>query len=125
MKILIAESMNTVRYGLIALLEEQSAVEIVGEAVDLKELLHCIQVDCPDMLLLSWELPGQPGEMSMRSIRLICPQVNIVVLSSQPEVAERALELGANHFISKVEPPQCLLDVIRNYVAGPSYSSSR
>lgn len=125
MKVLIAESKNTVRYGLIALLEEQHAVEIVGEAVHFKELLRCIQTDCPDMILLSWELSGQGGEMLIRSIRLICPEVNIVVLSSQPEVADLALELGADHFISKAESPQCLLEVIRKYAQDPSYSSSR
>lgn len=125
MKVLIAESKSSVRYGLKAWLEEQPSVEIVGEAVHFKELLACIQIDCPDMILLSWELSGQGGEMLIRTIRLICPLVNIVVLSSQPEDAECALELGADYFISKAEPPQCLLEVIRKYATGPSYSSSR
>ena len=125
MKVLIAESTSTVRYGLKAWLEEQPAVEIVGEAVHFKGLLHCIQIDCPDMVLLSWELFGQGGEMLIRSIRLICPDVKIVVLSSQPEIADRVLELGGDHFISKAEPPQCLLEVIRHYSCGPSSSSNR
>lgn len=125
MKVLIAESKSSVRYGLKAWLEEQPAVEIVGEASHFKELSACIQIDCPDMILLSWELSGQDGEMLIRSIRLICPDVHIVVLSSQPEVANRALELGAEHFISKAEPPPCLLEVIRKYTTGSSTSSSR
>ncbi len=124
MKILIAESKNTVRYGLVALLEEQPAVEIVGEAAHFKELLNCILLDCPDMILLSWEFSGQRDGILMRSIRLICPRVKIVVLSSHPEVAERALELGADHFVSKAEPPERLLGVIKNYSRDISYSSS-
>ena len=117
MRVLIADDKDSVRYGLSTLLDEQSAVEIVGEAKSFKNLLHQIQIDCPDMILLSWELPGQDGETLIKSMRLICPNVTIVVMSSQPEAAKRALKLGADDFVSKAEPPKRLLDLIHNYLS--------
>jgi DNA-binding NarL/FixJ family response regulator len=117
MKILIADENSAVRYGLAALLEEQNNVRIVGEAANFKDLLRQVLEGCPDLILLSWELPGKNGESLMVSVRLICPQVLIVVMSSRSGVAERALELGADDFISKAEPPERLLDVIHRYLS--------
>ncbi len=115
MKILIADENNAVRYGLAALLEEQNNVRIVGEAATFRDLLLQILEDCPDLILLSWELPGHNDESLMMSMRLICPQVIIVVMSSHPGTAELALELGADDFISKTEPPERLLEIIHCY----------
>jgi DNA-binding NarL/FixJ family response regulator len=115
MRVLVADDQSNVRYGLTVLLEEQSEIEIMGEATNFKELLRLILAECPDLILLSWELPGLYGENLMKSMRLICSDVHIVVMSSQIEAAERAIELGADDFVSKAEPPERLLEVIHHY----------
>jgi DNA-binding NarL/FixJ family response regulator len=125
MKVLIADNVDAVRYGLAAFLEEQMQVEVMGEAANFEELVKLLLLGCPDMLLMSWELPGQNGETLLNSVRLICPETYIVVLSSQIEVASRALELGADNFISKAEPPQRLLEMVRKISKDSSYSSFR
>ena len=125
MKVLIADNVDAVRYGLAAFLEEQMQVEVMGEATNFEELVKLLLLGCPDMLLMSWELPGQNGETLLNSVRLICPETYIVVLSSQVEVASRALELGADNFISKAEPPQRLLEMVRKISKDSSYSSFR
>ena len=58
MRILIADHESNVRYGLRVLLEERSEFEVVGEVAEAKELLAQIQVTCPDLVLLGWELQG-------------------------------------------------------------------
>lgn len=115
MNVLIADDRKDVRYGLGVLLEEQEKVNISGEAENFKELIQTILKRCPDMILLSWELPGQAGATLLKSIRLLCPGVIIVVMSSKPEVAQNALSIGADHFISKGEPPESLFRVIQSY----------
>ena len=125
MKVLIADNVDAVRYGLAAFLDEQMQVEVAGEAASFEELVKLLLSGCPDMLLMSWELPGQRGETLLISVRLICPETYIVVLSSQVEAASRALELGADYFISKAEPPERLLELIRIVSQRPSYSSFR
>ncbi|HBX71224.1 MAG TPA: hypothetical protein DEH25_18070 [Chloroflexi bacterium] len=123
MKILIADDKDSVRYGLAAFLEEQTQVEIVGEAVNFKDLLHLMLIGCPEMILLSWNLPGQRGKNLLNSVRLICPEAYIVVMSSQIETAEEALSWGADNFISKAEPPERLLEVIHQAMSRPTFSS--
>ena len=113
MKVIIADNKENVRYGLRTLLEEQPQVERVLEAINFRDLLSLIVLDCPNLILLSWELSGQSGEILMKSMRLICPDVHIVVVSSQPGVAEIALKLGADDFVSKTDAPENLLKIIK------------
>ena len=115
MKILIADDQTNVRYGLTVLLEEQTEVEILGDATSFKELLHQILKECPDIILLSWDLPDLTGENLIQSMCLICPDVHIVVMGSSVNVADQALEAGAKDYVSKTEPPERLLNVIRQY----------
>ena len=116
MKVLIADSNSAIRYGLTVLIEEQEDIEIIGEAVDFNELIQRILERCPDLILLSWELLGLGGKNLMQTVRLICPDVHVVVMSSQTKAADLALSAGADNFISKAEPPERLLAVIRGYI---------
>jgi DNA-binding NarL/FixJ family response regulator len=124
MKILIADDKANVRYGLAVLLEEHRGVDVIGETAGFFDLVQMISNNCPDMILLSLELPGQDGETMIKSLRLICPNTSIIVMSSQPEVSVRVLELGADHFISKANAPVKLLEVINQYINNIKLSSS-
>lgn len=116
MDILIADNRKDVRYGLAALLEEQYQIKIAGEAENFKDLIQFLLKICPDIIFLSWELPGQEGDALLKSIRLLCPDSQIVVMSSSIEAERYALASGANHFISKAEPPESLNEVMRTYL---------
>ena len=115
MNVLIADDRKDVRYGLGVLLEEQDQINISGEATNFKDLIQSILKQCPDMILLSWELPGQKVDTLLKSIRLLCPGAIIVVMSSKMVVAHDALASGADHFISKAEPPESLFELPLEY----------
>lgn len=117
MNVLIADENTSVRYGLLVLLEELPQVNIVGEAASFEDMIRLILMDCPDMILLSWELPRQGDEALIKSLRLMCPKVTLIVMSSQLKTADRARELGADDFISKAEPAEKLLEVIKQYLS--------
>lgn len=116
MDVVIADERKDVRYGLEVLLEEQDQVNIIGEAENFKALVQIILKHCPNMIFLSWDLPGQKGDVLLKSIRLLCPDTIMVVMSSKQEVAKNALASGADHFISKAEPPESLFSVIQTYL---------
>lgn len=116
MDILIAEKRKDVRYGLAALLEEQYQIKIAGEAENFKDLIQFLLKVCPDIIFLSWELPGQKGDTLLKSIRLLCPESHIIVMSSSIEAERYALASGADHFISKAEPPETLIQVMQAYL---------
>ena len=112
MRILLADDESNVRYGLRVLLEERPAFEVVGEAVDAEDLLAQIEAACPDLVLLSWGLPGLAGADQLPVLRSVCDSLYVIVLSGRPEVRQAALDAGVNAFISKVESPERLLAAI-------------
>jgi DNA-binding NarL/FixJ family response regulator len=112
MRILLADHESNVRYGLRVLLEERPDLEVVGEAADAEDLLAQIQVACPDLVLLSWGLPGLTGADLPPALRSACEGLYVIVLSGRPEARQAILDAGANAFISKVEPPERLLAAI-------------
>ena len=112
MRILLADGESNVRYGLRVLLEERPEFEVVGEAADAEDLLAQIEAACPDLVLLSWELPGLAGADLLPVLRRICDDLHVIVLSGRPEARQAILDAGANAFISKVESPEQLLAAI-------------
>ena len=112
MRILLADPESNVRYGLRVLLEERSEFEVVGEVADAEELLAQIEAACPDLVLLSWGLPGLAGADLLPALRNVCDDLYVIVLSGRPEARQAILDAGANAFISKVESPEQLLAAI-------------
>jgi two-component system NarL family response regulator len=112
MRILLADGESNVRYGLRVLLEERSEFEVVGEAADAEDLLAQIEASCPDLVLLSWELPGLAGADLLPALRSVCDDLYVIVLSGRPEARQAILDARANAFISKVESPEQLLAAI-------------
>jgi DNA-binding NarL/FixJ family response regulator len=116
MDILIAEKRKDVRYGLATLLEEQYQINITGEAENFKELIQYLIEACPDVIFLSWELPDQKGDTLLKSIRLLCPDSLIIVMSNNMEAESYAFASGADNFISKADPPESLYEVMKHYL---------
>jgi CheY-like chemotaxis protein len=73
---------------------------------------------CPDLVLLGWELPGLDTLDSMNSLRDVCPGLSVIALSGRPEARQAALAAGADHFVSKADPPERLLFAIDDCRAG-------
>ncbi len=109
MHILLADDQKKVRFALRVLLERQAGVTIVGEVADAPELLSRLREVCPDVLLLSWELPDQDMVPLLPELRRFCPGLTVIVLSGRPEARQAALAAGADSFVSKGDPPECLL----------------
>jgi DNA-binding NarL/FixJ family response regulator len=112
MRILLADRESNVRYGLRVLLEERSEFEVVGEAPDVEDLLGQIEASYPDLVLLSWGLPGLAGADLLPALRSVCDDLYVIVLSGRPEARQAILDAGANAFVGKIESPEQLLAAI-------------
>jgi DNA-binding NarL/FixJ family response regulator len=115
MRILLADSQPKVRFALRVLLEHHPGVELAGETANAEDLLAQVEALYPDLVLLSWELPGLVAVGSLPALRRACPGIRIVALSGRPEARQAALAAGADAFVSKSEPPEQLLAAIGNY----------
>jgi DNA-binding NarL/FixJ family response regulator len=112
MQILLADNQPKVRFGLRVLLERQPGLKVVGEATNAEDLLAQIEADCPDLVLLDWELPGLAGGDLLSALRAACPDLFVIVLSGRTEVRRAALDAGADAFVNKCDPPEWLLAAV-------------
>jgi DNA-binding NarL/FixJ family response regulator len=111
---LLADDESNVRFALRVLLEQRLAVQVVGEATDVNDLLNGIKTACPDVVLLDWGF-GDGATIDLLSLlRTRCPNLAVIVLSGHPEAREAALAAGADAFVSKADPPEQLLTAIRS-----------
>jgi DNA-binding NarL/FixJ family response regulator len=114
MRVLVADRQSRVRFALCSLLEEQSGLVVVGEATDGKELLAQVEAVCPDLVLIDWDLPGMAGVDLLAALLRTCPGLQVIALSSRPEVEQEALAAGVRAFVSKAGPPEPLLAAIQS-----------
>ncbi len=112
MRVVLADDHRDVRAAMRLLLEQEGAT-IVAEASAADTLLTGAAEARPDLVLLDWELPGMPVEGLVRSLRVLCPGAVIVALSGRLEARAEALTVGADAFVSKADPPECLLAIVR------------
>jgi DNA-binding NarL/FixJ family response regulator len=112
MRILLADAQPKVRFALRVLLERQQGYEVVGEAADAEDLMGQIEVTCPDLVLLGWELPGMAKADMPAALRRACPDLHVIALSGRLTAREAALAAGTDGFVSKGDPPDRLLAAI-------------
>jgi DNA-binding NarL/FixJ family response regulator len=113
MNVLLADDQMAVRSALRLLLEQEPDFQVVGEAADATGVLLAVTEKAPDMVLLDWELPGLPAGQLLRLLRYERPSLKIIAMSSKPEAYLAALEAQVHAFVSKSDPPACVLANIR------------
>jgi DNA-binding NarL/FixJ family response regulator len=112
MRVVVADDQSDVRSALRLMLEEKTGITQVFEVSTSQELLLRLKSDCPDLVLLDFELPGtRPGEL-LKALRLVCPGLRVIALSSRPQMKQMALNYGADVFVCKSDPPEILLNAI-------------
>ena len=114
-RILIVEDQRIVREGLIALLEDESEVAIVGEASEGAEAVELFARLQPDVVLMDLQMPNVDGPEATRRIREQSPDARILVLTTYAtdEFIFKALRDGARGNLLKDASADQLLEAIR------------
>lgn len=113
MHVLIADDQPRVRFALRVMLEKQLELHIAAEVADAQSLLTRLQDEQPDAVLLDWQLPGLAQIGSVPALYEIDPELTVIVFSGRPEARQAALDAGATAFVSKIDPPEMVLNVLR------------
>ena len=121
--VLIADKVPHVRSALRLLLCQASDFAVVGEAADTAHAAALALEQCPDLVLLEWELPGQNGSSAVTKLEAAQPGLTVIAVSARPEARGAALAAGADAFVSKLDPPERLLATMRDCVAKRHNSS--
>lgn len=112
MRILVADDQPKVRFALRVALERQPGDKAIGEAIDANDLVAQAKSVCPDLVLLDWDLPGMSAGEILHQLRQRCPFLKVIVLSEKSELAQTAMAIGADAFVSKTDLPEHLLAAI-------------
>lgn len=118
-RVFVADAQSEMRSALRLLLLDME-MQVVGEANDWPTALAQVPTINPDMLVVEWELPAGVGE-ALAELRSACPNLRVVVLSSQLEARQAALRAGAGAFISKGDAADRVTERLRA-AAGDIYS---
>lgn len=112
-----------IREGLVALLEMQDDLEVVGEAGDGESALEIYRQQRPDVALVDLRMPRKDGVAVIRALRSEFPRCRLLVLTTYDgeEDVARALQAGARGYLLKEADRTALTDAIRAVHAGQRY----
>ena len=119
-RVMVVDDHSVVRRGLVAYLEEEPDLELVGEAADGEEAVQMCEQLRPDVILMDLVMPELGGADATRSIRKRWPQVQVIALTSfqDKELVQEALQAGAISYLLKNVSGNDLVEAIRAAYAG-------
>jgi DNA-binding NarL/FixJ family response regulator len=122
MKVLIVDDHPIVRAGLRRLLAAEPGMEL-AEAASGHEAMTLVRSFQPDVMILDLNLPGVGGFDIIARLARDTPRPRILVLSmhDDPIFAMRALEAGADGYVSKNAPPTQILEALARLAKGQNY----
>ena len=118
-QVLIVDDSPQVRRRIAALLNESPLIRIVGEAGSGREALETVKQTRPDTVILDIRLPDQNGMTLLKQFKTRYPKMTVIMLTNleDPRYRRACLDLGADHFFSKTEEFDRIIDMIATNAA--------
>jgi two-component system, NarL family, invasion response regulator UvrY len=122
-KILIADDHAIVREGLKQIVAEEKDILVAGEAENANRLMELLQKEKWNLVILDINMPGKSGLEALKDIKLLYPNLPVLILSmfSEDQYGIRAIKAGASGYLKKVSAPKELVVAIRKIVSGGKY----
>lgn len=119
----VGDDHEALRRGLVAVLEAEHDIKVIGEAHDGRGTLELAERRRPDVTIVDIAMPGVDGIEVCRelSARQLPTAVVLYTGSSDPAILQSALDAGARGFVLKSGPPQDLVRAVRAANAGLTY----
>jgi DNA-binding NarL/FixJ family response regulator len=119
-RVLVVDDHPMLRDGIVGLVDRQSDMRVVGEAIDGLQAVEAFAKLRPDLTLMDIQMPGLDGVSAIERIRRLDPRAAVIVLTTYPgdTLALRALQAGASGYLLKNCIRKDLLDTIRHVHAG-------
>jgi len=122
-RVLIADDHTIVRSGVRLLLEGQTDMEVVGEALTGDAAVEMAKTLQPDVVLMDISMPGLDGMEATRRIKEKSPLIGILVLTMHrsDEHFFAMLKAGASGYVLKAAETNELLSAIRSVARGEAF----
>jgi DNA-binding NarL/FixJ family response regulator len=125
MNILIADDHPLIRKGLRQILSGGMAITHIFEAENGAATMEILAKTTINVLILDISMPDKDGIEVLKDVKLLYPELPVLMLSIQPETqyALRALRFGASGCLNKASAPEELIDAIIKVQRGGQYIS--
>ncbi|GAB3252208.1 response regulator transcription factor [Larkinella harenae] len=122
-RILVADDHSVVRKGIRTLLEDETDIEIVGEAPDGDEAISMIPATQPDVILLDITMPRMSGIDTLKAVTQQFPRVRVLMFSmhNNQDYILKSVQYGAAGYLQKDTDREELLLAVRTVVDGDLY----
>jgi DNA-binding NarL/FixJ family response regulator len=115
MRMILGDNDPRSRWAIKVQIKDLPDVDLIGEALDARELLVMTEKLHVDLVLIDQELPGLPIQHVIRRLRELAPPPGIVVIGSEPQASQAVLKAGAGIYVCKSDQPNWLADLLREY----------
>lgn len=124
-KIFVVDDHSVMRWGYIALINQEMDLEVCGEAGTALDALEKISSTKPDLAIVDISLDGMNGIELTKHLQALQPELPVLIVSMHDEslYGERALRAGARGYIMKKEARTRIVEAIRRVLNGSFYLS--
>lgn len=124
-RIFIVDDHTLFRAGIRALLSQDPANEVVGEASNGRDAAKGVIALEPDLVLMDISMPGMNGMEAIIDIKRRCPKTRIIVLTihKTDEYIHSSLRAGASGYLLKDATHEELIVAVRSVLKGKTYLS--
>ena len=121
-RILLADDHSVVRQGFRLILENQTDMEVVGEASNGREAVHIAESLQPDVIVMDVTMPELNGIEATRRIGELAPRARVLALSMHKDsvYVREILRAGAKGYLLKdaagndLSPRSALLHAVKD-----------
>ena len=113
MKVFIADDSVLVKERVISMLSDLSFIEIIGKAENADEAIEKVRELKPDVVILDIRMPGN-GIIALQKIKEIENAPTVIMFTNYPyeQYRKKCLDSGAEHFFSKSEGIEKIINVL-------------
>jgi two-component system response regulator NreC len=122
-RIVIADDHGVLRAGLVALLNAEPGMEVVGEADDENSAVSMTVEKHPDVALMDISMPESGGIEATRRIKQLAPETRVLILTLHEDkgLMQEAIRMGAMGYILKKAIKSELINAIQTVMRGDLY----
>ena len=124
-RVIFADDHPIVRRGLVAVVDAEDDIQVVGEASDGAEAIRLARTLDPDVMLIDLKMPTLDGVEAIRAILAAQPEIKAIILTSYADDDHiyEGITAGAKGYLLKDAPPERLVEAIRAAHRGESLLS--
>lgn len=122
-KIIIADDHPMLRAGLVQTINREVDLKVTAECENGEELLSKLRSEEFDIAIIDIDMPGRNGIEILKEIRNEFKDLPVVILSAYEEknYGIRAIQAGANAYLSKEKDSKTIIEAIRKIKGGKKF----